>query len=177
MMEWRHDFSEGVANGLEPLMSRASSKEELRRIQAIYFRARFKDTAEMVALRTGLSLGTVRNLHSRWRQDGEAALELRKKGGRYHAYMSLEEERAWLHDTFGKDAIAGGILEVGKIKRAYEARIGREVYPTTIYDLLHRHGWRKIAPRPRHPKADIEAQETFKKTGRQSSKKQNRKPV
>ena len=31
------------------------------------------------------------------------------------------------------------------------------------YDLLHRHGWRKVSPRPQHPKSNIEAQEEFKK--------------
>jgi len=30
--------------------------------------------------------------------------------------------------------------------------------------MLERHGWRKIAPRPSHPKADPQAQEAFKKT-------------
>ncbi|MCK5555611.1 MAG: winged helix-turn-helix domain-containing protein, partial [Alphaproteobacteria bacterium] len=29
---------------------------------------------------------------------------------------------------------------------------------STTYDLLHRHCWRKIMPRPRYPKADKDAQ-------------------
>jgi hypothetical protein len=33
----------------------------------------------------------------------------------------------------------------------------------TIYRLLHRHRWRKLVPRPRHPKANAEEQATFKK--------------
>jgi transposase len=35
---------------------------------------------------------------------------------------------------------------------------------STIYRLLERHGWRKVMPRPRHPKADVAAQAAFKKT-------------
>jgi len=175
MGKWAYDFSAEVAERLEPLLEAASSREELRRIQAIYFRARFDDNAEMVAMRTGLKLGTVHNLHSRWRKEGEAALELKAKGGRRHNYLTLEEERCWLHDTFTEEAIVGGILEVSRIQRAYEEKIGHKVFPSTIYDLLHRHGWRKIAPRPHHPQGDAALQAAFKKTGQASSEKRRPK--
>lgn len=165
MNKWRYNFSENVAKKMEGLLKEARTKEEMRRIQAIYFRARFKDDAQTIANRTGLRLGTIRNLHSQWRSFGEASLELKGKGGRFHAYMTLEEEQSWLKETFGEEAIAGGILEVSSVKQAYEAKIGREVFSSTVYDLLHRHGWRKITPRPRHPKADSEAQGDFKKNG------------
>jgi hypothetical protein len=33
----------------------------------------------------------------------------------------------------------------------------------TVYNLLTRHGWRKLMPRPFHPKRDIAAQNAFKK--------------
>lgn len=33
----------------------------------------------------------------------------------------------------------------------------------TTYNLLHRHGWRKLAPDKKHPKADVDAQEEWKK--------------
>lgn len=175
MSKWAYDFSPSVALRLEPLMLRAKDKESLRRIQAIYFRARFGDTALQVSQRTGLKLGTVHNLHSRWRKEGEAALELEVRGGRHHAYLTLEEERSWLHETFGEQALAAGILEVSRIHRAYEQKIGRTVAHTTVYDMLHRHGWRKIAPRPQHPQGDPAAQEAFKKTGRISSPKRKKK--
>ena len=175
MSKWAHDFSANVAERLEPMMLRAKDKESLRRIQAVYFRARFGDTALQVSQRTGMKLGTVHNLHSRWRREGEAALELAVRGGRNHAYLTLEEERRWLHETFGEEALAAGILEVSRIHRAYEGKIGRAVARTTVYDLLHRHGWRKIAPRPRHPQGDPARQEAFKKTGRTSSRRRKKK--
>ena len=64
------------------------------------------------------------------------------------------------------------------IKKAYEQELGKSVPKSTVYRMLARHNWRKIVPRPRHPKADIEAQEAFKKLhdshpGR-SSKDRNR---
>ena len=44
------------------------------------------------------------------------------------------------------------------------AKVGHEVDESTIYRLLNRHGWRKLMPRPRHPQADLQEQEEFKKT-------------
>ncbi|MDR0250284.1 MAG: winged helix-turn-helix domain-containing protein [Burkholderiales bacterium] len=34
---------------------------------------------------------------------------------------------------------------------------------SSVYNLLHRHGWRKLAPDKRHPKSDPQAQEEWKK--------------
>lgn len=34
----------------------------------------------------------------------------------------------------------------------------------TVYRMLDRHGWRKVIPRLRHPKADMQTQDAFKKT-------------
>jgi len=34
---------------------------------------------------------------------------------------------------------------------------------STVYRMLARQGWRKLAPRPRHPRSDIQAQEAWKK--------------
>ena len=49
-------------------------------------------------------------------------------------------------------------------KAAYEKAIGHATSDSTVYNLLHRHGWRKLMPRPFHPKRDLAAQDAFKKT-------------
>ncbi len=77
--------------------------------------------------------------------------------------MSIDQETAFL-SKFIEEAKAGGVIVVREIKRTYEKAIGHTVPKSTVYRMLARHGWRKIAPRPRHPKADIEKQEAFKKT-------------
>jgi len=56
------------------------------------------------------------------------------------------------------------MLKVAEIQRAYEQRVGKPVAPSTIYRLLERHGWRKVVPRPRHPKTNRAGQAAFKKT-------------
>jgi len=42
---------------------------------------------------------------------------------------------------------------------------GHDTSNSTVYNLLARHGWRKLMPRPFHPKRDIAAQNSFKKNG------------
>jgi hypothetical protein len=46
----------------------------------------------------------------------------------------------------------------------------------TIGTILRELGFRRLSPRPFHPKKDAEAQEAFKKTSRSLSPKPCRKP-
>ncbi len=85
-----------------------------------------------------------------------------KWGGRRRQNMSVEEEAALLA-PFVSGAERGAVLVVAPIKAAYEQAIGHRVPDSTVYRLLARHGWRKMAPRPRHPKSDPEKQEAWKK--------------
>ena len=84
-------------------------------------------------------------------------------GGRLRENMTLAEEKALLA-RFAKAAGAGEMLNICDLKAAYEKAIGHETSNSTVYNLLARHGWRKLMPRPFHPKRDITAQNTFKKT-------------
>jgi hypothetical protein len=77
--------------------------------------------------------------------------------------MTLSGEKALLA-CFAKAAGAGEMLNVHDLKAAYEQAIGHPTSNSTIYNLLNRHGWRKLTPRPFHPKRDIAAQKAFKKT-------------
>ena len=63
---------------------------------------------------------------------------------------------------FAKAAGAGEMLNIHDLKAAYEKAIGHETSKSTIYNLLARHGWRKLMPRPFHPRRDIAAQDAFK---------------
>ena len=65
---------------------------------------------------------------------------------------------------FAKAAGAGEMLNIHDLKAAYEKVIGHDTSNSTVYNLLARHGWRKLVPRPFHPKRDIAAQNSFKKT-------------
>ena len=102
-------------------------------------------------------------IHSRSAKQGEAIFEMRGRGGRHHQHLDVEQEEQVL-SPFLAQATAGGMLKVTEIQRAYEERVGKSVAPSTIYRMLERHGWRKVVPRPRHPKANRAGQAAFKKT-------------
>lgn len=144
-------------------LKRAKGRPEFQRIQCVLIRATLGITAGEIARLLGWSTPTVHVIHSRWAKEGDAIFNLKAKGGRRNEYLSLEEEAAFLQPFFEK-AQAGGILNANEVKSAFEALVGRRVAKSTIYRMLARQGWRKVAPRPRHPKADPAAQAAFKKT-------------
>ena len=118
--------------------------------------------ADEIALHTGVSATTVHRVIARYNRLGPAAIEQSAKGGRHHEYLTLEQEQAFLQPFFAR-AERGEIATVEQIQQAFEAEVQHEVHVNTIYRLLHRHGWRKLAPRARHPKANQEEQAAFQK--------------
>ena len=141
----------------------ASSHSQFQRIQCVLIRATLGSSAAEIAQLLGWSTATVHVLHSRWAKEGDAIFDLRARGGRHRQHLTPEQEQELLA-PFAQRAQAGGMLTVAEIQLAYQEQVGKEVAASTIYRLLDRHGWRKVVPRPRHPKADVAAQAVFKKT-------------
>lgn len=144
-------------------LKQANSHSEYQRIQCVLIRATLGSSAAEIAQLLGWSTATVHVLHSRFAKEGDAIFDLRGRGGRRHQHLSEDQEQDLLA-PFVERAQAGGMLTVAEIQRAYQAQVGKTVAPSTIYRLLDRHGWRKVVPRLRHPKADVTAQAAFKKT-------------
>jgi len=154
------------------------SKAEMRRLKAALrwkISAAQRQRIQMVLLREGglpqpaiavvmgVSLSTVNRAHMAYDSGGIKALKPKPNGGRKHENMTLTEEKALL-SRFAKAAGAGEMLNIHDLKAAYEKAIGHATSDSTVYNLLHRHGWRKLMPRPHHPKRDLAAQNAFKKT-------------
>ena len=118
--------------------------------------------AEEIARHCGVKTSTVQQLISRYNRFGIIAVETKGKGGRRREYLTVEEEKQFL-EPFLARAQAGEIATIAEIQGAFETWVGHEVDDSTIYRLLQRHGWRKLVPRSRHPQAQEEMQETFKK--------------
>ncbi len=157
-------------------LKEAKDLGEYKRMQAAHLREALGLRVDVIAAATGFSVGYVKHIHSAFRRDGMAAIVSKGKGGRYHAHMTVAQEEAFIA-PFIEEAKAGHVLEVSRIHRALEEKTGKPLRVQNTYNLLHRHGWRKIAPRPKHPKGDPAAQEAFKKTGRHSLKKRKPKHV
>jgi transposase len=132
------------------------------RIQMVLLRERGMTQPE-IAEAMGVSLSTVNRAHVAYDAGGIKALKPKPIGGRQCENMTLPEEKALLA-KFAKAAGAGELLNVQDLKAAYEKAIGHSTSNSTIYNLLARLGWRKLMPRPFHPKQDIAAQNAFKKT-------------
>jgi len=128
--------------------------------------------AEEIAKHCGVSKGMVHQVISTYNRLGIEAVETAGRGGRRHEYLSVEEEKQFLAPFFAR-ARSGEIATATEVKLAFEARVGHEVKESTIYRLLDRHGWRKLMPRPQHPKGSQEEQEHFKKTLRRRFRRQS----
>jgi transposase len=111
-------------------------------------------TQGAIAAALGVSLSTVNRAHMAYDQGGIKALAPKPNGGRKHENMTLAEEKALLA-RFAKAAGAGEMLNIHDLKAAYEKAIGHATSDSTVYNLLHRHGWRKLMPRPFHSKRDL----------------------
>jgi transposase len=120
-------------------------------------------TQPLIAAAMGVPLTPVNRAHMAYDQDGLEALKPRPSGGRNRGNMTLREEEALLA-RFAKAAGGGKMLNIHDLKAACEKAIGHETSKSTIYNLLARQGWRKLMPRPFHPRRDIAAWNAFKKT-------------
>jgi transposase len=149
---------------IERALQAAKGEEALyRHIQMVHLRAAHGMTQPAIAQACGVSLSTVNRAHMAWFDEGVASFKRPPRGGRIRENMSLGAEKAFLKN-FTHKAGAGELVCIQDIHKAYEQKIGRQTGATTIYDLLERHGWRKLMPRPHHPRRDIKAQKRFKKT-------------
>jgi transposase len=144
-------------------LKQANSRTQYQRIQCVLIRATLGSSAREIAQLLGWSTATVHVMHSRWAKEGDAIFDVRERGGRHHQHLTQQQE-ADLLAPFVERAQAGGMLSVAEIQQAYRERTGKAVARSTVYRLLQRNGWRKVVPRPRHPKADVAAQAAFKKT-------------
>jgi len=147
---------------LEEFRKQKWAGHEFQRFLCVWLRVYSGLSTFEIARAVGWNVNTVRLTQKGFIDRGVSALIESPKGGRYHALMTPEEEKSFL-SGFEKDASKGAILTANEIKAALEALVGHKVHKTTVYRMLDRNGWRKIVPRPRHPKKDEEAGKAFKK--------------
>jgi hypothetical protein len=93
----------------------------------------------------------------------------RKRELRNRAAATMERE-AQLLDKVLASAASGGVVVISRLKPAYEKALGRPIALSTLYRVLARHGWRKLAPDTAHPKGSPERRDEFKKTPQQGGK-------
>ena len=131
-----------------------------KRLEALELRAEGKRNKE-ISEKTGFHTQYITVLVSRYKSNGLSSItENHYHGNRRN--LSYEEEEAIL-EPFRQSAKAGKLVSVRDIEAAYHEAVGHSIGTGQIYYVLHRHGWRKIMPRSRHPKkASEEVIETSK---------------
>jgi len=155
----------GNISEIKTAMLNAKSVAEFRRLQCVYLGEAMPDmTAKDIGETTLYSETNVKKIHSDFRKTGMESIR-EKRGGRYRENISYEEEKEFL-SQFEERSASGKLIEISRIKSAYEKQLGRMVHKTVIYRMLARHGFRKLVPYKRHPKGNPEEQEAFKKTSK-----------
>ncbi len=143
---------------------KAKTANELRHAQAILLPLELGLSLEQTALAIGRSVSLTCKLRNRKRREnaGEIKRKRSKKELRNRAAMALEKEAAIL-DSLLVNANNGGIVTIPALKPAFERALGKTVALSTLYRVLARQGWRKLAPDTQHPQGDPVRREAWKK--------------
>ena len=164
-------FDQEVLERSRELVHSARTARELRTGLSVLLPAICGLPNRVVAEVLGAGIATVGRMQKEIRDQGAGWGSVKRSwGGRRRETMSLEQ--AFLK-PWEELAGSGGVLVVPPIHAALEEKVGHSVAASTVYRMLARHGWRKVAPDTCHPKRDPKAQEEFKK---RASRKAWRKP-
>ena len=163
----RPDISAEMVEAAREAVRNTRDVGELRRAMSVVLSGVMGLTLPRVGEVIGRSRATVARLRAEFR-GWLSGRPYRGKnwGGRRRTYLTFEEEKEFLSGFF-EIASRGGILVVNEVRSALEKRLRHKVAETTVYRMLERHGWRKIVPRRRHPKANKSEQEGFKKNSKE----------
>ena len=163
-MKMKYKFSEEQYAEIKSARRANNNKKIEKRLEVLQLRIEGKSQQEIVE-KTGFHRSYVCSLIKRYFEDGlQSVIESHYGGNR--RYMSFEEE-ADILEQFIQKAKQGQVVDIHEIEKAYCERVGHSIGHAQIYCVLHRHGWRKIMPRSKHPKkAREEVIETSKKLNR-----------
>ena len=166
-MAQRIRFTESQCQEIKAGMQGTYPGHVYKRLLALKLRAVDQYDNEKAGQITGLHATTVSRIVSRYQAQGLQAI-VGKRHDHGNRYMTREEEKDFLQQ-FIQSAGAGQMIEVQQIHQAYEKAVGHPVTRGMIYYMLHKHGWRKVMPRSKHPqKASEEEIQAYKKNQREN---------
>ena len=148
---------------LRKAMKEKDNQKFLLRLQAVALRGEGKENDEIGVI-TGYHPAYVSHLVSIYCGEGLEGLCKDKRRGGNNRNMTNEAEKAFLA-RFEEIAGKGEMITINDISEAYNKQTGKNrESKSTIYYILHKHGWRVITPRTAHPgKASDEVCEASKK--------------
>ena len=160
-MKMKYRFSPEDHEKIRAARKNNHDKQIERRLEVLELRCEGMSQSR-IAEKTGFHRSYVCSLIQRYFKEGLTSISEKHYVGNHRNMSVLEEEE--LLAPFQAQAERGELVEVSAIEEAYRKYVGHSIGTSQIYHVLHRHGWRKIMPRSRHPKkADEEVIETSKK--------------
>ena len=149
-MEWvkkmsRFQISEEEYEAIKEAEKGTNDKNVSRRL-----RHKVPEIAEVF----GMRVNSISQLCRRYREQGLEEF-MRNKYTSHRRALTEEQEQEIL-SKFEEAAEAGKEVTALEIKAAFDEVRGKDTGRGYIYALLRRHGWRKVMPRPKHPKAASE---------------------
>ena len=160
-MEMKYSFSQEDYAQIKAERKKNQDKKIDKRLEVLELRCEGM-SQQAIAEATGFHRSHINNLIRKYFEEGIASVAEKHYGGN-HRNLHYEEEAAFLKE-YQEKAESGQMLSVQEIAVAYEKKVGHRIGSGQIYRVLHRHEWRKIMPRSRHPKkASEEVIETSKK--------------
>lgn len=147
---------------IKEIRAQNKNKRIEKLLEVLCLRYEQKSNAE-IAHKTGYNPKYIADIISKYNKVGLEEF-LRNKYTSHNRKMSVEREIEVM-ERINTESEEGHLISVGDIRKAVEAELGEEAKGNYVYRLLHRHGWRKVAPRPKHPKAATkEEQDSSKKS-------------
>lgn len=128
------------------LLAAARTADELRTAQAVLLPLQLGLSLEQTALAIGRSTSATCALRTRFCRiaAGEMASPRARQALRNRAHATLDEEARLLAQVCGRRRHAGAQL-AAHLKQAMEAAYARPVATSSVYRLLQRHGWSRVA--------------------------------
>jgi transposase len=126
----------------------ASIDAGLRRKRlAVWLSAVSSFYAHQVAALLGVSVVSVWRWITCYNRSGPEGLRASRRGGRRRGHLGSRAQEASVLAGWEPQALAGNLLTAGPLRQALEQAAGRRLSPSSLYELLARHDWRKVAPR------------------------------
>ena len=151
------------AAGLRRAAARCRDGNAARRMLALALVLEGRSRTE-AAESCGMDRQTLRDWMHRYNAKGLAGLHDRPPPGAPRR-LTPEQEVAVVHLLeAGPDLVEHGVVRWRRVDLAtvIEQRFGVRLHARTVGKLLHRLGYRRLTPRPRHPGHDAAAQASFR---------------
>ncbi len=130
------------------LLHSARTAEELRQAQAVLLPLELGLSLQQTAQAIGRSVAVTCRMRTRLLAicEGSQTAPRSKRDLRNHAKLTLEQEARLLDDVLSQARHGGTSQTAAQLRPLVEQRLGRTIALSTLYRMLARHGWRKVAP-------------------------------